>query len=60
MAFGYTLCQIARIRWAHVCSRWKCGRRHADVEPMQQCQLFLSQDLLNNDDIWQKFSVSIF
>ena len=34
MAFGYTISQIARMRWAHVGSRWKCGRRHANVEPI--------------------------
>ena len=45
--------QIAGIRWAHVDSRWKCVRQHTNVEPIQQCQLFLSQVLFNNSKISQ-------
>ena len=44
--FHYSVSQIARIRW---------DQRWTNSEPTQQSQLFLSQDLLNNDVLLQNY-----
>ena len=54
--FHYCVSQTARISWAHVGCWWKSGRPHTNVGPTQ---LFLSQDLLNNNVLLQNLCIYI-